>query len=194
MKFFLSSRERGYNTRNKTAPDYPPIPTGNERLSPDRTCLPPSPPVRRNIALVAHNACKNPLIRFAQDHYVTLSLHNLWSTANTGKALMQVAKLKVQTLLSGPLGGDQQLGAMIAEGQIDILFFFWDPLSAHAHGADVKALVRISVLYNIPYACNLATAELLLENSLFTGHAASPSSRPRREAHRVENYILSLLT
>ena len=130
----------------------------------------------KNIALVAHDNCKKDLTEWG--NWNLLLNHKLICTGTTGKlvekALMKklgkenVLQYKVIKLKSGPFGGDQQLGAMIVDGQVDILIFFWDPMQPHPHDVDVKALLRISVLYNIPTACNRSTADFLISSQLMS--------------------------
>lgn len=121
---------------------------------------------RKRIALVAHDRQKPDMVAWAQVNRRTLAQHELWGTGTTGGLVAQEAGLSVQLLKSGPLGGDQQLGAMIAEGRLDILVFFSDPLSAMPHDVDVKALLRISTLHQIVLACNRATADFIVSSDL----------------------------
>lgn len=122
---------------------------------------------KQSIGLVAHDNKKNDLVEWAAFNRGTLSLRNLYATGTTGNRLIDRTGLKVNLLKSGPYGGDMELGAMIANGKLDFLIFFWDPLQAHPHDVDVKALLRIAVLYDVPTACNRATADLMISSPLF---------------------------
>ncbi|MGH1352227.1 MAG: methylglyoxal synthase [Methyloligellaceae bacterium] len=126
-------------------------------------------PSTKNIALVAHDAKKDAMTEWAKRNADILSQHNLWATGTTGSRIAEATKLKIECLKSGPLGGDQQLGAMIAEGRLDILIFFTDPLSAMPHDVDVKALMRISTLYETAMACNEKTADYILTSPILSG-------------------------
>ena len=123
---------------------------------------------RKKIALVAHDHCKTALLEWARFNQGTLSKHDLFATGTTGGMIGEELGLEVKRLLSGPLGGDQQIGAMIAAGELDALFFFWDPLEPQPHDPDIKALLRIAVLYNIPTACNRATADFIVSSPLMS--------------------------
>lgn len=114
------------------------------------------------IGLVAHDEKKDDLIAWAQDHVEELSRHQLWATGTTGQLLRSATKLDITCLLSGPLGSDAQLGAMIAERRLDMLIFFVDPLTADPHDVDVKALIRLAGLYDVALAINRRTADLIL--------------------------------
>lgn len=122
---------------------------------------------RKAIALVAHDNKKADLLEWARYNRGSLGQHDLYGTGTTGKMVADALReLKVKLLLSGPLGGDQQIGAMIAAGELDALIFFWDPLEPQPHDPDVKALLRIAVLYNIPTACNRASADFVISSPL----------------------------
>lgn len=120
----------------------------------------------KQIALVAHDNKKAELIEWAIFNKQVLKNHTLVATGTTGRLLEEKLDVPVQKLYSGPLGGDQQLGALIAEGKLDIIIFFWDPLEAQAHDSDVKALIRIAVTWNIIIACNRTTADFVLTSQL----------------------------
>jgi methylglyoxal synthase len=132
----------------------------------------------KNIALVAHDNRKRDLVEWVEWNYKILLDHHLICTGTTGRKMEETLKKKIAadkaaaelkeiTLLrSGPLGGDQQLGALITEGKVDILIFFWDPMEPHPHDVDVKALLRIAVVYNIPIACNRASADFIISSPL----------------------------
>jgi methylglyoxal synthase len=126
------------------------------------------------IALVAHDAQKASLLQWCLWNRKTLSRHELVATGTTGTIIEQEAKLPVRRLLSGPKGGDQQVGAMIATQELDALFFFWDPESPQPHDPDVKALLRLATLWNIPYACNTSTADLIISSPLFESDDYEP--------------------
>ncbi|MGD9763465.1 MAG: methylglyoxal synthase [Candidatus Binatia bacterium] len=143
---------------------------------------------RKCIALIAHDNRKAQLLAWARANRGTLAQHQLYATGTTGALLSDELGLPITRFLSGPFGGDQQVGAGIVEGRIDFVIFFWDPFEPHPHDVDVKALLRIAVVYNVPIACNRATADFLLSSPLMGdeyerlvfrseqagGHAAAP--------------------
>jgi methylglyoxal synthase len=125
--------------------------------------------VRKRIALVAHDNKKADLTEWAINNRESLCTHELIATGTTGKKLEEALGVPVRRMLSGPLGGDQQLGALIATGDIDVLIFFWDPMEAQPHDSDVKALLRLGVAWNIPMACDRATADFIMTSPLMGG-------------------------
>jgi methylglyoxal synthase len=127
--------------------------------------------VPRRIALIAHDNKKQDMLQWADYNRVLLAGHELVATATTGRLLQDRLQLPVTILRSGPFGGDQQIGGRIADGEIDLLVFFWDPLEPHPHDPDVKALLRVAVLWNIPVACNRATADFVISSPLISEQA-----------------------
>ncbi len=121
---------------------------------------------KKQIALVAHTNKKQDLLAWCRFNRELLAQHELYSTATTGKMLEEELGLQINKLRSGPLGGDQQIGAKITEGGLDFLIFFWDPLEPQPHDSDVRALLRIAVVWNIPVACNRASADFIITSPL----------------------------
>lgn len=124
-------------------------------------------PKIKNIAIIAHDNCKDILMDWAEYNRESLRKHNLYATGTTGKLLEENLHMDVTRFMSGPLGGDVQISSKIAEGKIDFLIFFWDPLSPLPHDPDIKALLRLAVLWNIPTACNRASADFIITSSMF---------------------------
>ncbi|MBJ7556097.1 methylglyoxal synthase [Marinomonas spartinae] len=124
-------------------------------------------PERKNVALVAHDNMKPELIEWAKKHKEKLIRHNLMATGTTGNLMQKHLDVPVKSLISGPLGGDQQLGGLIAEGKIDVLIFFWDPFEPMPHDPDIKALLRVAAVWNIPIACSVSSANFLVTSPLF---------------------------
>lgn len=119
------------------------------------------------IALVAHDGCKQAMLEWARFNRDTLASYTLYATGTTGALLARELNVKVHRLLSGPHGGDAQIGALVAERRVRCVIFFWDPLTPQPHDVDVKALLRLTVLHNVPTACNRVTADFLISSPLF---------------------------
>ena len=138
-------------------------------------------PAKKSIALVAHDHRKQDLLEWCEKHRDELVKHNLFATGTTGSVLERKLDLPFTKYMSGPLGGDFQIGSAIVDGKIDMLIFFWDPLESLGHDPDVKALLRLATLYNIPMACNQASADFFLNSTLM-------SSKYERQLNLIEQY------
>ena len=136
---------------------------------------------RKRVALVAHDRRKDDLLAWAAFNRERLREHHLWATGTTGLLLEHHLGLEIHRLQSGPLGGDQQIGALIADGALDVLIFFWDPLSAQPHDPDVKALLRLAAVWNLPVATNRASADFLFSSPLMS--EAYERRRPDAETY-----------
>lgn len=146
---------------------------------------------RRQIALVAHDAKKADMLAWAQYNRLTLAQHDLIATGTTGRLLGETLELPVSCLLSGPLGGDQQVGALIAQKKLDLLVFFCDPLSAAPHEPDVRALLRLAGVWNVPIAINRSTADMAISSPLFTSAEYTPQT-PDYDSHTRRAIPLSV--
>ena len=122
---------------------------------------------KKNIALIAHDNKKQDMVAWCREHKMELSNHTLYATGTTGMIIEKEVGLVIKKLISGPLGGDQQVGSLITEGDVDVLIFFWDPFEPMPHDPDVKALLRIAAVWNIPIACNHISADFLIASPLF---------------------------
>ena len=140
--------------------------------------------IEKRIALVAHDNKKSDLLEWAKFTRGTLARHILFATGTTGDLLAKELELSITRFASGPLGGDMEIGAKIAESEIDFLIFFWDPLEPQPHDPDIKALLRLAVLMNIPTACNRATADFLISSPLMGEHYEHPTPDLDRYANR----------
>jgi methylglyoxal synthase len=125
-------------------------------------------PERLSVALIAHDARKDEMAQWAAFNRETLANCEIYATATTGSSVAEKLDLPINMLLSGPFGGDAQVGALISEGRLHVVFFFWDPLTPQPHDVDVKTLLRLAVLHDVPIACNRSSADLLISSPLFT--------------------------
>ena len=137
-----------------------------------------------SIALVAHDACKQEMIEWARFNRSTLSSYVLYTTGTTGALIARELDLRVHRLLSGPYGGDAQIGALVAERRVRCVIFFWDALTPQPHDVDVKALLRLTVLHNVPTACNRVTADFLISSPLFRQSLAKTENSDFLEVQR----------
>ncbi len=141
-------------------------------------------PANKTIALVAHDNKKADIIRWCNTNKLELNKHKLYATGTTGTVITKDVGLEINSLISGPLGGDQQIGSLITEGEIDFLIFFWDPFEPLPHDPDVKALLRIAAVWNVPVACNPISADFMITSPLF-------NSEVDRVVPDYEKYMLN---
>ena len=127
---------------------------------------------KKNIALIAHDNKKQDIVAWCLEHKTELSKHKLYATGTTGMIIEKETGLSINKLISGPLGGDQQVGSLISQGEVDVLIFFWDPFEPMPHDPDVKALLRIAAVWNIPIASNYISADFLIASPLFNSTCA----------------------
>lgn len=149
-------------------------------------------PARKSIALIAHDNCKVDLLEWARWNRQILMRHRLLATGTTGSLMKNELDLPVIQFRSGPLGGDLQVGAGVVEKEIDFLIFFWDPLQPHPHDVDVRALLRIAVVYNIPVACNRASADFMISSPLMDASYERISGDPDSRLPDWEAYSANL--
>ncbi len=138
-------------------------------------------PATKSIALVAHDNRKADLLAWCKKHEAQLAQHRLYGTGTTGSLVERKTGLAISKLISGPLGGDQQVGSLITEGKVDFLVFFWDPFEPLPHDPDVKALLRIAAVWNIPVACNQISADFMVASPLFSSEV--PRSVPDYDSY-----------
>ena len=141
----------------------------------------------KSIALIAHDNKKQDLVAWCEEHRAELLNHKLYATGTTGLIIESTTGLPVTKLISGPLGGDQQVGSLISEGIVDVLIFFWDPFEPMPHDPDVKALLRIAAVWNIPIACNHSSADFLIASPLF--NSTSVRSIPDYDAYLANRAV-----
>jgi len=152
-------------------------------------------PSKKRIAMVAHDEQKDNLLDWAVFNSTMLIKHELYATGTTGKKLSEALNFPVHSFMSGPFGGDQQIGSFIVESNLDALIFFTDPLSSHPHDVDIKALLRIAVLWNIPIACNRSSADYIITSPLMVEEYARMVEKklvyPSVDNKEIQNYIFS---